>query len=691
MSSALVALPLPIYKMFDYEIPQEMSVRIQPGTIVEVEFHGSHRFGCVWSVHPIPNDTDYNLKSILSCLALEPLANWQIELAENIAHQTFSSLGEALELFIPKYRLSWEKWTSRRIFLPIEEDEYFSDLKKYGIDPISQGMNFFLFKELLRLPSQKVNQLIKKNRIKIIEEDFKKNQFHLPPQKWVQKWWQRGTMAESLQILGKLVEESYNRGLKIFILLPSPKVLDYVFKNLEINYPFLRFLFFDGRLSPRKRMLIYQMVREGYYDVLMGTRLSQFLPIHQVGVHVLFDPEDFGHYSDRYPHYHSFFSLIEKVKITGGDLHIIGTVPDLTQYFGLQEGYFEFQRGQNKPSTKEQKVELVTYDQKKVILSQLVQKALAQNKVSRQNSIVWVQKTGYSAALGCSDCGFYYSCSDCDVALRFYQKERILQCPRCGKKVIPESFCPECHGPWMKSWGEGIEKVYQFLKKIFPGVSLIKITSDQERSELNFSDGEPMIIVGTSAALNEEILTHSTLFVIHSFEDWLFLPEFQVREKVYQNIQRALFFLGAAQQQPTRVLIEISKQYQKFIDSFFLPPSEFYKLEFEKRKKFGYPPRKGLLQVIACSRNKINRERVLNKVKSELNSVKLEINGPFPGESYQKKSGLSDQLVIKFEQSLLGTLYDKVTAAVQARKSTSVDVDFKVYNTLPYLVKDDLK
>ena len=92
-------------------------------------------------------------------------------------------------------------------------------------------------------------------------------------------------------------------------------------------------------------------------------------------------------------------------------------------------------------------MELVTYEQKKTILPQLVQKAIAQNITNRQNSIIWVQKTGYSVALGCSDCGFYYSCSDCDVALRFYRKERILRCPRCGKKVIPESFCPECHGP----------------------------------------------------------------------------------------------------------------------------------------------------------------------------------------------------------------------------------------------------
>jgi len=81
---------------------------------------------------------------------------------------------------------------------------------------------------------------------------------------------------------------------------------------------------------------------------------------------------------------------------------------------------------------------------------------------------------------------------------------------------------------------------------------------------------------------------------------------------------------------------------------------------------------------------------VLNRVKNELDEKQFTIDGPFPGDSYLKKSGWSDQLVIKFEPAVLSILYGKVSAVVQARKSTGVEVDFKVYNTLPDLTKDDL-
>ena len=86
----------------------------------------------------------------------------------------------------------------------------------------------------------------------------------------------------------------------------------------------------------------------------------------------------------------------------------------------------------------------------------------------------------------------------------------------------------------------------------------------------------------------------------------------------------------------------------------------------------------------------MDREMVLNMLKNELNVEKFEMSGPFPGESHLKKSGLSDQFMIKFDQSLLDTLYEKVTAFIEARKNSGVEVDFKVYNTLPYSAKDSL-
>ena len=429
-------------------------------------------------------------------------------------------------------------------------------------------------------------------------------------------------------------------------------------------------------------MLRYQMVGEGYYDVLVGTRLALFLPIHDVAIHILFDPDEYGHSSDQYPRYHSFYTLLDKVDLTGGELHIVGTVPDLALYLGLQNGYFQARIAPTAKDSRNHSIKQVTYEQKKSTLTRLAQKTIAENLSSRKNTIIWVQKTGYSAALGCSDCGYYYCCSDCDVALRYYQREKYLQCPRCGKKVIPEDFCPQCRGTWMKTWGEGVEKIFQFLKRSFPGVPVVKAVSDQNNQNFAEDVPEPMIMVGTSAVLREEVLSRASLFIIHSFEDWLFIPDFLLREKLYQDIHRAIHFLGGENPIKTQVLIETSKQYQKYTDQFFLPITEFYKIELDKRKKYNYPPWRCFLQVVARSRNKEDRYLVLNSVKNQFNHEQILIDGPFPSVSTLKKSAWSDQLVIKFDLQYLGMVYDKIIGMVGSRKMNGVEIDFRVLNTL---------
>jgi len=149
-----------------------------------------------------------------------------------------------------------------------------------------------------------------------------------------------------------------------------------------------------------------------------------------------------------------------------------------------------------------------------------------------------------------------------------------------------------------------------------------------------------------------------------------------------------LYFLGGLKGESTQVIIEASRQYQKYIDHFFLPTGVFYNIELSKREKLSYPPLKALLQIVAHSRNKKGRDMVLNSIKNEFIDKRIIIDGPFPGNSFTKQSVWSDQLMIKFDQELLSMVYDTVVKVVQSRKKSEVKLDFQVWNTLPNLRKE---
>ncbi len=94
--------------------------------------------------------------------------------------------------------------------------------------------------------------------------------------------------------------------------------------------------------------------------------------------------------------------------------------------------------------------------------------------------LIWVQKRGYTPALGCRDCGFYYVCPHCGVAFRYYKETRALICPLCGKKEEIDLFCPRCGGVWLEGWGEGVEKVGEEMKKAFSHQQVVVIDSEKE-------------------------------------------------------------------------------------------------------------------------------------------------------------------------------------------------------------------
>ncbi|MEI6157563.1 MAG: hypothetical protein WCP87_04275, partial [Atribacterota bacterium] len=345
-------------------------------------------------------------------------------------------------------------------------------------------------------------------------------------------------------MIRELLEPVIRKQEKALIVLPGISAVDRFSDLVSPLFPGIRFLRYDGRLSSKERYFRYRLVEGGHYDVLVGTRLALFLPAENVDLHLLFDPEELGHFSDRNPRYDSLHVLFSRVQITGGRMIILGVTPNLWINEKIQRGIIHELSMKSVLPRQTKKMEQVTYEQKKSSLTLVAQKAIGDNLARHGRTIIWTQKTGYSSALGCADCGYYYTCPQCDVALRYHRSERILTCPRCGMTRVPDDTCPRCHGAWMRAWGEGVERVFQGVRRIFPGVLVKSMEADDVLSRENVWTDHCMILVGTSAVLKEEILEKASLLVVNSFEEWLMIPDFRLREHLYQDLHTAWSYLG---------------------------------------------------------------------------------------------------------------------------------------------------
>ncbi|HXL02230.1 MAG TPA: hypothetical protein PK016_03810 [Candidatus Atribacteria bacterium] len=648
---ASLALPLPLFSEFSYLVPPSLEDKIQVGSLVEVEFKNRHLLGWVVALED-KSPPGLEIKEILRLAPVVPLDARKLLWAKTLSQLYLIPRGMMLSFFTPALLSSFWEAAGKRIFPGTYAE---ATPESFSVPP--QGMNFFVFQEKFGRKKKKWEKLIKNGVLRREEEIFEVRE-SIHPEK-DSGWWSIVTRGEREKFLLSFIEKVQKENRKALFVFPDFRALDYFTSFIESQFPQLRVMRYDSRLASRRRFLAYKLAEEGDFDLILGTRGSVFLPARDLYYHVIFDPEDKGHYSDRPPFHDTFRLLHEKVKIEGGSLEVVGITPSLSMYHFLSTKEFRKRDFPVFPRISPPPVNLVSYEKKwDSSLTFSVRKAILQVVSKKGTVLVWVQKRGYTPALGCRDCGFYYICPHCGVAFRYYKETQTLICPLCGKKGKIDLFCPRCGGVWLEGWGEGVEKVGEEMKKVFSHQQVAVIDSEKEEEmgeSLSFS-----ILVGTSLLLREEILQKASLLVIWSLEDWLYLPDMNAREEFYLNMQRIRTFLGLNSPFPPRIFIQGRKGMEKEIGQFLQPPHDFYPPLLEKRKILGYPPYGVLAHVIKRYRNREKDGLVLKKLRGCLEEKGIEAGGPFPAQG-RKWGEESEEITIHYSREKAGEVFDVVS------------------------------
>ena len=66
---------------------------------------------------------------------------------------------------------------------------------------------------------------------------------------------------------------------------------------------------------------------------------------------------------------------------------------------------------------------------------------LAKNKEAGEQSIIFINRRGYSNFLLCRNCGFILLCPYCSVSLTYHQVEQRLVCHYCSYVTVKPSTC----------------------------------------------------------------------------------------------------------------------------------------------------------------------------------------------------------------------------------------------------------
>jgi hypothetical protein len=114
------------------------------------------------------------------------------------------------------------------------------------------------------------------------------------------------------------------------------------------------------------------------------------------------------------------------------------------------------------------------------ILSQQLKEAIQTRLEKREQTILFLNRRGYSSSLQCTKCGYVAECPNCSISLTYHRGAQKLLCHICNYEARVPSVCPEpkCGNPAIRYSGLGTERVEDTLTKLFPHARIKRMDSD---------------------------------------------------------------------------------------------------------------------------------------------------------------------------------------------------------------------
>ncbi len=401
-----------------------------------------------------------------------------------------------------------------------------------------------------------------------------------------------------------------------------------------------------SHLSSGERHDQWQHIRSGHARIVIGARSAVFAPLDQLGIIVVDEEHEHSYKQEESPHYHA-----RDVAVMRGHLQRVAVVlgsatPSLESYHHAKEGKYRLvellqrvEEGQM-PVTHVLDIRSAKKGEPPVLVAPRLIEAI-QTRIDRQEqSIIFLNRRGYSSSLQCPQCGYIEMCRNCSVTLTFHRQAARLRCHLCEFASGVPHACPECGFAPFKYAGSGTEKVEHALIEAFPTARIARMDSDNMRGKDaytktlgEFAEGKIDLLVGTQMIAKGLHFPRVTCVGVINADLALQIPDFRASERVFQLLMQVSGRSGRGQVRgevfvQTRVPFHPAIQFARHHDY-----AGFIEQELEFRRSLHYPPFERFVLVTARGRSEEKTLFVLEQLAKEMTRLDLpetEITGPAP-------------------------------------------------------------
>ncbi|MDD6920699.1 MAG: primosomal protein N' [Eubacteriales bacterium] len=402
---------------------------------------------------------------------------------------------------------------------------------------------------------------------------------------------------DKLELYIHLVKENICRGKQSIILVPEMTMIDQLereFKQIFIE----QVAILHSGMGVRARRKVWEEIDSGEKNIIIGTRIAAFAPVHNLGLFIIDDEQDDSYYPEQTPKYDVVEVATKRASYYNATVLLGSTLPSIQSLYRAKSGIYKYLQLENQQYNQDNSIRHIVdmtdeiKNGNRTTISKMLYEKIAQSIVEGRQSVVIVNSLGYARTLICSACGKVKKCSKCDVPLKYYKAKDILKCSICGETEEFVDECDDCGAAIIPS-NFAIEAVYEDIKRLFPqaktAIMHSQVDSDlKEYSNIYkaFNKGDIDILVGTQVVTKGFNKDNVSVIGIVGIDAMLNVPDYRNNERVFRLIAKATEDVNDAD-----VIIQTFLPSNTVIlDAYNNDRESFLAEESDVRKKLDYPP-----------------------------------------------------------------------------------------------------
>jgi primosomal protein N' (replication factor Y) len=534
------------------------------------------------------------------------------------------------------------------------------------------------------------------------------------------------TGSGKTEVYLRAMERARQAGHRSLILIPEISLTPQLLSRVNARFPGKVGILHSG-LSAAERWAQWWDIVRGNVDIVVGARSAVFAPLPDLGLVVVDEEHDPSYKQDEGVRYNGRDVAVMRGKLCGCPVILGSATPAVESYQNCREGRYRLleitERVQQRPLPPIETVDLrskwnpLSRESSSGVgplkssseatqtsgghhlISDRLATLLKENYQASRQSLIFLNRRGFSNFLQCAVCGYVLRCSNCSVTLTFHRIQKRACCHHCNFHSPANGLCPGCGNLTLSGVGAGTEQVEETLCRLVPQARIARMDRDttnkrgsHEELIRRWEQGEIDILIGTQMITKGHDVSGVTLVGALLADLSLNLPDFRAGERTFQLLSQVAGRCGRGDDPGIVIVQTYAPDHYAIQHLIHHDYKGFFASEIEFRRALNYPPFSRLV-CLGLDGPKLDevetKSRMLGMTlrnrlgKNPNRAERIEILGPAPAPIQKLRNRYRWQLLLKGKHSpSLLELAKQARELLPQSRSVRLHIDVDPYNML---------